>query len=144
MATMGGILLQDLLNGSEDNTISGGLHDPDMAHGVAVDQQMKDHDEFLVEIWDRLLQVQVHMKEQLDQLRRDIEFTMGQWVWLRLHHRVATSIAEHGYSKLTLKHYGHFEVLERIGTVAYRLLAIASQNSHSQCLSCLALEGQSR
>jgi hypothetical protein len=59
---------------------------------AAVDHQLQERDLFLSEIRDRLLHAQQLMKRNFDGQHRDIEFQVGDWVWLRLHHRAATSI----------------------------------------------------
>jgi hypothetical protein len=59
---------------------------------AAVDRQLQERDLFLSEIRDRLLHAQQLMKRNFDGQHRNIEFQVGDWVWLRLHHRAATSI----------------------------------------------------
>jgi hypothetical protein len=61
------------------------------------------------------------MKIQHDQSRRQVEFQVGDWVWLRLNHRTASAIRSARQSKLGPKYVGPYEVLEKIGVVAYRL-----------------------
>jgi hypothetical protein len=61
---------------------------------VAVDRQLRDRDIFLAENKDRLLQAQTMMKATYDKHLRDMEFVVGDWVWLRLNHRSATTIRE--------------------------------------------------
>jgi hypothetical protein len=46
---------------------------------------------------------------------------VGDWVWLRLHHRIAATLTDKAKGKLAPKFYGSFKVLERIGALAYRL-----------------------
>ena len=46
---------------------------------------------------------------------------MGDWVWLRLLHRPTQSLVPGSRSKLGPKYAGPYQVVERIGTVAYRL-----------------------
>lgn len=46
---------------------------------------------------------------------------MGQWVWLRLLHCPLASLDVRRRSKLGPKFYGPFQVLARVGNVAYRL-----------------------
>ncbi|WVZ53188.1 hypothetical protein U9M48_004163 [Paspalum notatum var. saurae] len=97
---------------------------------VAVDRQLQDRDLFLAEIRDRLLLAQDTMKLQSDKKRRDLSFAVGDWVWLRLHHRTATAITAATSSKLGPRFYGPYQVLERIGEVAYRLNLPAGARIH--------------
>jgi hypothetical protein len=50
-----------------------------------------------------------------------VEFIVGDWVWLRLNHRAAVSVGDDAQSNLSPKFCGVYEVVERIGAVAYRL-----------------------
>ncbi|WVZ96354.1 hypothetical protein U9M48_042006 [Paspalum notatum var. saurae] len=97
----------------------------------AVDQQLRDRDEFLMEIRDRSEQAQQYQKNQHDRRHREVVFSPGQWVWLRLLHRPAASLDVRGRSKLGPRFYGPFKVLERIGEVAYRLLLPAGARLHN-------------
>jgi hypothetical protein len=82
---------------------------------VAVDCQLRERDIFLAEIKDRLLQAQGVMKTSYDKNHRNLEFTVGDWVWLRLNHRAATTVREGGYSKLGLSILGHTKFARRLG-----------------------------
>jgi hypothetical protein len=84
---------------------------------VAVDHQLRERDIFLAEIKDRLLQAQGVMKTSYDKNHRNLEFTVGDRVWLCLNHRAATTIREGGYSKLSPKYFGPYEICEKIGTI---------------------------
>jgi hypothetical protein len=55
----------------------------------AVDCLLTGRDEFLQNVWERLLQAQQRDKSYYDAKHRDVSFDVGQWVWLRLHHRPA-------------------------------------------------------
>ncbi|WVZ89345.1 hypothetical protein U9M48_035766 [Paspalum notatum var. saurae] len=103
---------------------------PDSATLPAVEQQLVDRDEFLAEIRDRLEQAQQYHKAQYDRRHRDVMFSPGQWVWLRLIHRPAASLDVRGRSKLGPRFYGPFKILERIGQVAYRLELLATARIH--------------
>jgi hypothetical protein len=52
----------------------------------AVDQQLAARDEFMAEIRDRLEQDQQLYKDAYNKKHRDLVFTVGDWVWLRLLH----------------------------------------------------------
>ncbi|WVZ92138.1 hypothetical protein U9M48_038225 [Paspalum notatum var. saurae] len=106
-------------------------YQPSLARAVAVDAQLRNRDEFLDEIKDRLCLAQDVMKTRADQHRRDISFTVGDWVWLRLHHRQAVGITVGARSKLGPRYYGPYKVLERLGAVAYRLQLPANARIHN-------------
>ena len=105
-------------------------YDPGMARVVAVDKQLQHRDTFLAEIRDRLLQAQDYMKTSHDKLHRDLAFQVNDWVWLRLHQRTATGITDGTKSKLSPRFYGPFQVIEKIGSVAYRLRLPAKARIH--------------
>jgi hypothetical protein len=83
----------------------------------AVQTQLQERDEFLAEIRGRLEQAQQHYKLCYDHHRRDVQFAVGDWVWLCLLHRPLTSLNNTNRSKLGPKFYGPFQILERIGDV---------------------------
>jgi hypothetical protein len=78
-------------------------------------------DEFLAEIKEQLLHAQKVMKGNYDAHHRPVKFQVGDWVWLRLHHRIAVTLTDKAKGKLAPKFYGPFKVLERIGALAYHL-----------------------
>jgi hypothetical protein len=78
-------------------------------------------DEFLLEISEWLVQAQQQYKLHYDCHHRELEFELGQWVWLRLLNRPLASLDVQGRGKLGPKFYGPFEVEERVGEVTYKL-----------------------
>ena len=86
-----------------------------------VDVLLCDRDAFLSEVRERLLQAQQLSKKYYDASHRDVEFAVGDWVWLCLLHRTAQSLEPRAKGKLGPRYAGPFQVLERIGQVAYRL-----------------------
>jgi hypothetical protein len=88
---------------------------------AAVDKQLQDRDEFLREIKARLVQAQVTMKNVRDKTRRDVEYAVNDWVWVCLLQRTAVGITTASHSKLGPKFYGPFKMLQRIGSVSYKL-----------------------
>jgi hypothetical protein len=61
------------------------------------------------------------MKGQYDRGHRPLEFAVGDWVWLRLHRRLAASLTSGAAGKLAPRFYGSYKILKRIGSLAYRL-----------------------
>jgi hypothetical protein len=66
------------------------------------------------------MQSQVTMRSYHDQRRREVEFKVGDWVWLRLQQRTTTAISA-AHSKLNPKYYDPYRVVQKIGMVAYKL-----------------------
>jgi hypothetical protein len=65
---------------------------PGTARTDAADDLLRSCDEILVEVRQRLLQAQQLSKKYYDANHRDVEFAVGDWVWLRLLHRTAQSL----------------------------------------------------
>jgi hypothetical protein len=61
------------------------------------------------------------MKHQADKHQTERHFAEGDWVYLKLHPYVQTSLADQGKRKLALRFYGPFQVLQKVGKVAYKL-----------------------
>lgn len=83
-----------------------------------VDALLSERDSFLADVCDRLLQAQ---EKHYNAHHRSLEFAVNDWVWLRILHRPAQSLVPVLCGKLGPRFAGPFQVLERIGPVAYRL-----------------------
>ena len=81
----------------------------------------RSRDDILAEVRQRLLQAQQLSKRYYDANHRELEFAVGDWVWLRLLHRTAQSLDPSARHKLGPRYARPFQVLERIGSVAYHL-----------------------
>jgi hypothetical protein len=95
---------------------------PGEARMPAVHSQMIGRGKFLVEIRDHLLQAQQQYKMFYDRHHCEVEFEVRQWVWFRLLHRPITSLDVQGREKLGPKFYELFQIVERMGDIAYKLL----------------------
>jgi len=69
----------------------------------------------------QLLRAQQQMKQQADTHRSERVFQPGDMVYLKLHPHVQNSVASRSNHKLSFKFYGPFKVLQKVGTVAYKL-----------------------
>jgi hypothetical protein len=67
-------------------------YQPGNSKVAAIDVQLQDRGAFLEEIKARLVQAQVTMKSYQDQRRREVEFSVGDWVWLRLQQRTTVGV----------------------------------------------------
>jgi hypothetical protein len=88
---------------------------------AAVDQQLMARYEFLTDIRRHLIQSQVTMKEYQDQKWQEVLFQEGDWVWLKLQQRTTMGVTPATHSKLGPKYYGLYKILQKIGSVAYKL-----------------------
>ena len=69
---------------------------------------------------DRLKTAQSRQKSYADNRRKDLEFQVGDWVFLKLSPwKGVVRFGKRG--KLSPRYIGPYEIVERVGTVAYRL-----------------------
>jgi hypothetical protein len=68
-----------------------------------------------------LLRAQDRMKRQADKGRSERQFQVGDQVYLKLQPYVQSSLAPRANQKLAFKFFGPYRVLQRIGSIAYKL-----------------------
>ena len=61
------------------------------------------------------------MKVQADKHQKERSFEVGDTVFLKMQPYIQSSIAPRANHKLAFKYFGPFEILARIGAVAYKL-----------------------
>ncbi len=105
-----------------------GVNPPDTlvaAAGAATSQEVQDlvkeRERVTRELKDRLLVAQNRMKQQADKHRKEREYGVGDRVYLKLQPYRQLSVAARKNPKLAARYYGPYEIIERIGQVAYRL-----------------------
>jgi len=86
-----------------------------------VDQLLQNCTTMLAHLRENLHQAQNRMKQQVDQHPSERQFQEGDQVFLRLQPYKQTSLKDKGCHKLSPKLYGPYQVLQRIGEVAYKL-----------------------
>ncbi|GKA14575.1 putative mitochondrial protein [Tanacetum coccineum] len=93
-------------------------------HGVSksiVSDRDQERDQMLEELKRKILRAQQLMKEQADGKQRDVSFGMGDKVYFKLRMYRQGSVVQRANQKLASRFYGPYEVLERVGMVAYKL-----------------------
>lgn len=88
---------------------------------AALEDQMVERDAMLDELKFALLKAQNSMKKQEDEHRRDVQFDVGEWVYLKLRPYRQSSLAKRPFEKLAARFYGPYEILQKVGKVAYKL-----------------------
>ncbi|CAJ2651729.1 unnamed protein product [Trifolium pratense] len=88
---------------------------------AAIALELSERDEALNQLKLHLLKAQQQIKVFADKKRRDLQFSVGEWVFLKLRPHRQQSVAKRINQKLAARFYGPFEIVDRIGEVAYKL-----------------------
>lgn len=90
-------------------------------NNAELEARLQERDENLVLLKQHLLKAQRIMKAKADSHRRELEFEVGDKVFLKLHPYIQRSLARRANEKMSARFYGPYEVAARVGKVAYRL-----------------------
>lgn len=105
-----------------------------LEEGLTTDSELetplREMDFMLEKLKCNLLRAQALMKKSEFLHRRDVEFKAGSRVYLKLKLYKQQSIHRRVCQKLYAKFFGPFEVLERMGKAAYKLVLLPSSKIH--------------
>ncbi|KAL4575440.1 hypothetical protein LXL04_022283 [Taraxacum kok-saghyz] len=96
----------------------------------AVQQELQDRDEAIKQLKYHLLRAQSQMKSTPDKHRRDVEFQVGEWVFLKLRPHRQQSVIWRINQKMSARFYGPFLITARVGPVTYKLQLPDSARIH--------------
>jgi hypothetical protein len=88
---------------------------------ATLDETLANHYRILSILKMNLTKAQQRMISQANSHRQDKVFQVGDWVWLRLQPYRQVSIRHQRFSKFAKRYQGPFQVIKRIGPVAYEL-----------------------
>jgi len=83
---------------------------------------MADRELMHTVVKQHLLRAQTRMKRQADKGRSERQFSVGDMVFLKLQPYIQSSLFHRSNNKLSFKFFGPFQVIQKVGPVAYKLL----------------------
>ncbi|MCI00875.1 Ty3/gypsy retrotransposon protein, partial [Trifolium medium] len=88
---------------------------------AAVALELRERDEALTQLKLHLQRAQEQMRSYANKKRRDLSFSIGEWVFLKLRPHRQQSVVKRINQKLAARFYGPFKVIAKVGEVAYKL-----------------------
>lgn len=88
---------------------------------ATVQKELEERDEALKQLRAHLQRAHDRMKYFADEKRTESSYNVGEWVFLKLRPHRQQSVVSRTNAKLAARYYGLFQIVERIGAVAYKL-----------------------
>ncbi|GJV09713.1 reverse transcriptase [Tanacetum coccineum] len=107
------------------------LYSPWQSKVDSVDRSLAAREAIRQMLQFHLERAQSRMKAIADLHRTDRNFEVGQWVWLKLQPHRQITVRKDKYYKLMPKYYGPFQVLAKVGQMAYKLQLPFNAQIHS-------------
>ncbi|XP_026451896.1 uncharacterized protein LOC113352268 [Papaver somniferum] len=103
---------------------------PSSTSVATVENYLQERDIMLQLLKEELSKAQSRMKFFADKKRSDRNFEVGYLVFLKIQPYRKTSVAVRKNFKLSSKYFGPFEVIQKIGVVAYKLTLHVGSRIH--------------
>ncbi|KAA0059477.1 hypothetical protein IC582_002782 [Cucumis melo] len=95
-----------------------------------IEEMLQERDIVLISLREHLRLAQEQMKVYADRKRRAVEFSVGEYVFLRIRPYRQITVRSRRNEKLAPRFFGPYKIVERIGPVAYRLYLPESSKIH--------------
>ncbi|GJR96491.1 ty3-gypsy retrotransposon protein [Tanacetum coccineum] len=103
---------------------------PGTSKVAVVDDALCERDALLRQLRDNLLAAKNRMEVKANRKRRELEFSIGDKVLVKLQPYRQLTLAKRVSNHFAKRYYGPFEVVERVGKVAYRLALPVDSKMH--------------
>ncbi|KAI5429367.1 hypothetical protein KIW84_034103 [Lathyrus oleraceus] len=86
-----------------------------------VNKLIAERNMMLKEMQEQLLKAQNVMRSQANRRRRQVDYEVGDMVFLKIQPYKMKKLSKRVNKKLSPRYYGPYEILQKIGAVAYKL-----------------------
>jgi hypothetical protein len=107
-----------------------GIEAIDMVQNIDLSSWVQDRQVMNSLIKQHLTRSKLRMKRQADKKHSERKFEVGDMVFVKLQPYIQSSLSPRSNQKLAFKFFGPYEILQRVGQVAYQLKLPASSSIH--------------
>jgi hypothetical protein len=107
-----------------------GISSKAVVTNMELEEWLKERELMIRVIKLHLTRAQDRMKKQADKHRSERHFDVGDWVYLKLQPYIQSSVATPVNKKLAFKFFGAYQILAKVGPVAYLLQLPSTSSNH--------------